>query len=185
MSVMDNKVNKSGDTMTGSLFFENQVNKESQIEFKNPNFDAYNRVKSMNIGRIRFLDKNNYQIGQIFIDYDKNIDLYRLGIQSQGFIEVQDQKYPKSALNTNSYGDNWVRLGNGIQICWGFAGANEQLITFPQPFKDTNYSITVTGRNDKNEAYASVIRDDSKTTTSVRTYCRYLVTNYIAIGYWY
>lgn len=78
---------------------------------------------------------------------------------------------------------NCVRFGN-FQICWGFTGGNEQLITFSQPFKDTSYTITVTGRNTKNEAYATVIRDETKTSTSVRIYCKYLDKTYIAVGYW-
>ena len=184
MSIMDTKVNKSGDTMSGSLFFENQPSNESRIEFKNPDFDASNRVKTMNIGRIRFLDKNNFQIGQIYMDYDKNIDLYRLGIKSNGFIEVQNQKYPKSALNTDSYGNNWVRLGNGIQICWGNIGNREQQITFPQAFKDTHYIITATSTNIENNTSASVIRTDTKKTTGIKTFCG-LSQYWIAIGYWY
>lgn len=184
-TIMDNYVKKTGDTMTGNLFLENQIDTESQLDFRNPNFDHTNLQKSMNIGRIRFLDKNNYQTGQIFLDYDNTIKLYRLGINCAGFIEVPDRKYPKAALNTNSFGDNWIRLGNGLQICWGLVGGNEQQITFPQPFGNTNYSITLTGQNSKNEAYASVVRENTKTVTGVRVYCAYLNKYYIAIGYWY
>ena len=110
-----------------------------------------------------------------------------IGVKADGslFTNLGRGKYDNSIVTTASHGSNYVRFGNGIQICWGYAGSGEQLITFPQPFKDANYSITATGGNIKNEAYPSLVRDESKTSTSVKIYCQYLAKNYIVIGYWY
>ena len=187
MSIMDNKVNKSGDTMTGLLqttsYFRTSGRTTRIIEINSA--DNTKTWGTFEVNKNSDTETASYIFAFNPTDNNKNATI---GIHINGnekWADCPGSKKNYSIVTTESHGDTWIRFGNGLQICWGFAGANEQLITFPQPFKDTNYSITVTGRNDKNEAYASVIRDDSKTTTSVRTYCRYLVTNYIAIGYWY
>ena len=117
------------------------------------------------------------------------VNMYRglkVGVKADGstYTELDNSQNDNSIVTTTSHGSNYVRFGNGLQICWGFTGGNEQLITFPQPFKNRNYTITVTGINNKNEAYATVIRDETKTSTGVRIYCAYLDKTYIAMGYW-
>lgn len=110
-----------------------------------------------------------------------------LGITADGsiFTDLEKCNWNNSIVTTTSHGSNYVRFGNGLQICWGYVGSDEQIITFQQPFRDTDYSVMVTGGNTKNEAYPSIVRDESKTSTSVKVYCRYLAKNYIVIGYWY
>lgn len=90
---------------------------------------------------------------------------------------------PKSILNnsivtTIAHSTNYVRLGNGLQICWG-AGTGVQV--FPQPFKDTDYMIA-----DSDLTYHKY----EGMWTSDKTTTQFKINNssnaqWIAIGYWY
>ena len=197
---MDTKVSKSGDTMTGDLLIKK--NDTARLSLTNLSRDsAVNPENWGGFGTVNFFDKNNVQTGLIENWQFEDGRLHMLirvinrgkvaqmlvGVNANGsvYTECPASSINNSIVTTVSRGSNYVRFGNGIQICWGYAGSNEQLITFPQPFKDTNYSITVTGGNIKNEAYPSLVRDESKTSTSVKIYCQCLGKNYIVIGYWY
>ena len=104
--------------------------------------------------------------------------------------------YSNGTLNWNgrsiviTSGTNYIRFGNGTQICWGEAtiASAGATVTLPAPFANTDYRI-VEGRwwmNDANETYYFADR----TTTSFKRYAlRASATNsrvsmYIAIGYW-
>lgn len=186
-TLMDNYVKKSGDTMSGLL--------DTKSHFRT-------RGRTTRIVEVNSLD-NSQTWGTFEVNKNSDTEAFTsifafnpsdnnkaatIGIHIKGderWAHCPASKRNNSIVTTEYMGSNYVRFGNGIQICWGYAGSNEQLITFPQPFKDTNYSITVTGGNIKNEAYPSLVRDESKTSTSVKIYCQYLGKNYIVVGYWY
>ena len=199
---MDNYVKKSGDTMSGNLIIEksnSSIRPELQLMCENTTEDNYFAGSIVMI-------RNNLRTGYIESGFDANLNRAFTQIVAHNIVNEKDIYYnigtfikpngefgtyaplckaDGSIIITVSHGDTWIRFGNGIQICWGYVGPNEQLITFPQPFKDTLYSITVTGGNVKNEPQATMIRDDTRTTTNVKVYCAYLGKNYMIIGYWY
>ena len=85
---------------------------------------------------------------------------------------------PNSIVTTVSHGSNYVRFGNGIQICWG-SGTGVQV--FPQPFKDANYMIA-----DSDLTYHKY----EGMWTSDKTTTQFQIRNsdnaqWIALGYWY
>lgn len=71
----------------------------------------------------------------IYCDKNGNFHSY-CGVQS-------NEK--NSIVTTVSHDTNYMRFGNGLQICWGSVGVRNRTATFQQPFKDTNYSISLVG----------------------------------------
>lgn len=193
MSIMDNKVNKSGDKMTGDLIIER--NSTAQFSLKNLSRDsAVNPERWGAFGLVNFFDKNNVLTGLIenwqFEDGRMHILMRVLnrgktaqilvGIKADGgmYTECPDSSANSSIVTTNSHGNNYVRLGNGLQICWG-SGTGVQ--TFQQPFKDIWYMIA-----DSDLTYHKYegMWISNKTTT------QFQINNtsnaqWIAIGYWY
>lgn len=91
-----------------------------------------------------------------------------------------------SILTTISHSDNYVLLGNGIQIVKGSANtAESRTITFEHPFKDTNYvCLAQTSGGTSSQTVEILITPQQKTTTSV-TFgsTRVSYVEYICIGY--
>lgn len=98
-------------------------------------------------------------------------------------------------------GDNYVRLGNGTQICWGESAAFQEIAagavvntvcTFAVPFFNSDYSCTTTfgadGGNSWNLRVSATIRETSNLQIFIGS--RDFVVNagttirYIAIGRW-
>ena len=81
-------------------------------------------------------------------------------------------------------GSNYVRFGDGTQICWGQTNSGDAtkfVATFPVPFFNTNYSIVVDGIGVR----------ETKTTTSCKfVYVDKTFSNgsygreWLAIGRW-
>lgn len=101
--------------------------------------------------------------------------------------------FPKSQgnrIDIISTGQNFIKYGNGILICWGTAPAPSSNswveVNFPKPFIDTNYGIGASLKQPNNFSWGSdMLSFDNKKTTGVR----FAVWNkreiqYIAIGYW-
>ena len=86
-----------------------------------------------------------------------------------------------SIVTTVSHGSDYVRFGNGLQICWG-NNSTGQTITLPQPFKDANYKITFCQTDGGEHNINQVVAD--KTATMFR-FSRGYTGDWIAIGYWY
>lgn len=86
-----------------------------------------------------------------------------------------------SIVTTVSHGDNWVRFGNGFQVCWGTCSTPTQIIVLPQPFKDENYFVTTTLEFGENNNYCGAI--SAKTTTSFSKNDKGVY--WAAFGYWY
>lgn len=90
---------------------------------------------------------------------------------------------PKSVLNnsivtTASHSTNYMRFGNGLQICWG-AGTGVQV--FPQPFKDASYmladsDLTYHKYEGMYTANKTATQFEIKSSSSAQ---------WVAIGYWY
>lgn len=85
---------------------------------------------------------------------------------------------PNSIVTTTAHSTNYMRFGNGLQICWG-VGTDVQV--FPQPFKDANYMIAV---SDLTYHKYEAMWTSNKTTTQFK------INNssnaqWIAMGYWY
>lgn len=192
MSIMDTKVNKSGDTMTGKLTFAhgNVVAKSNAYAWNDtPAVDTYYATSE-------FVDKNGERMGvwefsknkdgtnsmNIVIKHGtgKGWDAFRLYAKSDGtsWANVPRSNVNGSILITDSHASRYMRFGNGLQICWG-AGTGVQV--FLQPFRDTDYMIA-----DSDLTYHKYegMWTTNKTTT------QFEVKNsgnaqWIAIGYWY
>lgn len=88
---------------------------------------------------------------------------------------------PNSIVTTIAHSTNYMRFGNGLQICWGNSEVGQTII-LPQPFKDANYKITFCQTDGREHNINQVLTD--KTTTSFR-FSRGYAGDWIALGYWY
>lgn len=117
------------------------------------------------------------------------VNFYRqliVGVKADGspYTVLEKSNDNNSIVTTVSHGSNYVRFGNGLQICWGRCSTAEQTVTLPQPFKDTNYIVNMTlGPDEVNKSndYCAVI-SDIKTTRFKKGDRGQLWT---AMGYWY
>ena len=84
-------------------------------------------------------------------------------------------------------GDNYIRYESGLQICWGQQEmSNNYTLTFPQPFANTNYGITLI-HVDGADTTVNYIIGSGYTTTNciVKINNAYTPkTSYIIIGTW-
>lgn len=194
VSIMDNKVNKSGDTMSGRLinshaigpftvrtskynnnissdFFGSDFTIDSEDDINHIVFAGSNHTNNDIRARIvcnkRINGKQTYS--EIFAGLRADGTVYSYAPQCQS---------SNSIVTTVSYNVRYVRFGNGLQICWG-AGTGVQ--TFQQPFRDTDYMIA-----DSDLTYHKYegMWTTNKTTT------QFEIKNsgnaqWIAIGYWY
>lgn len=196
MSVMDNYVKKSGDTMTGDLMIKR--NSGAQFSLKNLSRDsAVNPEVWGAFGLVNFFDKNNVLTGLIenwqFDDGKMHI-LMRVinrgkaaqilvGVNADGtfYTECPASKIQNSIVTTISHGSNYVRFGNGLQICWGNSPAN-QTITLPQAFKNNAYRVAFCQTDPSSHTYNNIAAE--KTTTSFKFNSGYQ-GDWIATGWWY
>ena len=182
-SVINNKVNKTGDTMTGRIDFHNNYDLifnvtpaagNTQVSMVFGNSINQNGTTYTNLATRKVVNgKELYSVLQTFITADGQI-----GTSCPGC------KFDNSILTNVSNGSNYVRLGNGLLICWGRCSTAEQTVTLPQPFKDTNYIVNMTlGPDEVNMSndYCAVIAN-IKTTSFKKGDRGQLWT---AIGYWY
>ena len=101
----------------------------------------------------------------------------------------------KDILYAEEQGSNYIRLGNGLQICWG--GINSVTknntsagsITFPASFVNTSYEVVLAeyknndrGNDPANNGHS--IKTKSKTGITISSYCWTNACRYIAIGKW-
>ena len=103
-----------------------------------------------------------------------------VGVKADGslFTNLGRGNDDNSIVTTASHGSNYVRFGNGLQICWG-AGTGVQ--TFPLPFRDTDYMIA-----DSDLTYHKY----EGMWTTHKTTTQFEIKNsssaqWIALGYWY
>lgn len=195
VSIMNNKVNKSGDTMTGKLTFTNGnvVSKSNAYAWNDtPATDTYYATSE-------FLDKNGERMG--VWEFSKNKDgtnsmnvvikrgtgkgweAIRLFAKSDGnaWVTVPRSNVNGSVCITDSHGSNYVRFGNGLQFCWGSSPVNKT-ITFPQAFINNTYRVAFCQTDNAEHNINNTAVD--KTTTSFK-FNRGYYGDWIAIGWWY
>lgn len=97
---------------------------------------------------------------------------------------------PAGTSAVASSGSNWVRFSDGTQICWATimcTSSGVQTWTFPVPFTNTNYVISVLGNdNTAQMAYVddSLVGSAASSGSKVRIYMRDSTYRCIAIGRW-
>ena len=203
ISIMNNKVSKSGDTMTGDL----TINQNDLFLVKNSGAIAVYKNATRESGTIPstpggygfnlFWDKNNVEVGRLESwqhEDGNNHILIRairgnvsanltvgIGANNEIYTVAPACAFNDSIVTTVSHDSNYVRFGNGIQICFGNSAVN-QTITFQQPFKDAGYKVGFcqTENAEHNINNTAV----NKTTTSFN-FNRGYTGDWIAIGYWY
>lgn len=160
VSVMNNKVSKSGDTMTGNLTINNSV----------PEYILQNNTKDLsktftdnkNDASIVERDKNGKDGSYITFRHDiydanvtelcasngvapnRKIVGMRIWVKKNGEYGTYAPKcsFDDSILTTLSSGSNYVRLGNGLIIQWIYLNnTGATTWTFSTPFSNTNYVI--------------------------------------------
>ena len=180
VSIMNNKVNKSGDTMTGTLQTTDHFRTIGSI----PRIVEVNSAdNSTTWGTFEVNKVNDTETCALLFafnpsDNNKNATISIHISGNEGWAQCPASRRMNSILTTESIGNRFVRFGNGLQICWG-AGTGVQV--FPQPFRDTGYMIA-----DSDLTYHKYegMWTTNKTTT------QFEVKNsgsaqWIAIGYWY
>ena len=156
-SVINNKVSKSGDTMTGDLLIKK--NDIVRLSLRNLSRDsAVNPENRGAFGSVYFFDKNNVLTGLIenlqFDDGRIHILMRALnrgksaqilvGVRADGtfYTDCPASSIDNSIVTTVSHGTNYVRFGNGLIIQWiYFDNTGATTWTFPTPFSNTNYAI--------------------------------------------
>lgn len=160
VSIMNNKVNKSGDTMTGSLIINGNIPayilQDSTLDLsqnftdnRNDSFILERDKNGKDGGLITFRhDKYGSNITEIVASngIDENRKLFTMGIWCRKNGEhgtyAPQCGYDGSIVTTVSHGDNWIRFGNGLIIQWiYFLNTGATTWIFPTPFSNTNYAI--------------------------------------------
>lgn len=180
MSIMNTKVNKSGDTMTGLLqttsYFRTSGRTARIIEAKSAD-------NSQTWGTLEvYKDSDTYARTYLFAfnpsDNNKNATISIHVSGDEKWAQCPASRKLNSIMTTENVGNNFVRMGNGLQICWG-AGTGVQ--TFPLPFRDTDYMIA-----DSDLTYHKYegMWTTNKTTTQFKAR-NTGNAQWVAIGYWY
>ena len=120
------------------------------------------------------------------------VNMYRglkVGIKADGslYTNLEPSNENSSIVTTFSHGSNYVRFGNGVQICWGItARENISTVNLPQAFKDNAYVVLALpseGSSNTSDLYVH-----SKTTTQFKLQEQVQKPEqrqWLALGYWY
>lgn len=197
ISIMNNKVSKSGDTMSGRL-----VNSHAIGPFTVRTSQYNNNISKDFYGSDLTIDSEDdvnhfFFAGSNFTNNDirarivcnKRINGKQIYSEVYAGLKADGTAYsyaPRSAIaesivTTVYHGNNCVRFGNGIQICFGNSAVN-QTITFQQPFKDAGYKVAFCQTDPSAHTYNNIAAE--KKTTSFKFTSGY-TGDWIAIGYWY
>ena len=191
---MNTKVNKSGDTMNGRL-----VNSHAIGPFTVRTSNYNNNISNNFFGSDLTIDSEDdinhfFFAGSNFTNNDirarvvcsKKIDgnltyseLY-VGLRQNGtaYSSAPQCNDNTSIVTTVSHGSNYVRFGNGLQICWGVGGAGT--VTLPVPFANTKYQVT-TSQVGGGHTYNCGTENYTTTSFNITNH----QSHWIAIGYWY
>ena len=127
------------------------------------------------------------------------VNMYRglkVGVTANGstYTELDYSSNDNSIVTTVSHGSNYVRFGNGIQICWFYpqisgSGKSNQTLTLPVAFNNTDYLALVqqTGDSPTND-YTNTLSIMSKTTTNFvirKAMGESMYLQVLCVGYWY
>lgn len=196
VSIMNNKVNKSGDTMTGSLIINGNIPayilQDSTLDLsqnftdnRNDSFILERDKNGKDGGFITFRhDKYGSNITEIVASngIDENRKLCAMGIWVKKNGEygtyAPQCSFDNSILTTVSSGTNYVRLGNGLIIQWVyFYNTGTTTWIFPTPFSNTNYAVVSNGAvfwdTDSNKKTTSLTITDTNygDSSKFNTYC--------------
>ena len=194
--------------MTGELKIAQ--NSSGVLSLKNTTRDSTVNPETWGaFGLILFYDKNNTQTGLVenwqFDDGKIHMVMRAtnrgdsaqilVGIRPDGtkYTECPPAKDNNSIVTTVSHGNNYVRFGNGVQICWGRVNVNGVItstnvkVNFPQAFSVTP---SVLSCDNANAGTNASIRVGWESTVSFTIGTRAGesstgLANWIAIGYWY
>lgn len=116
-----------------------------------------------------------------------------IGVKADGSIntELDYSQDNNSIVTTVSHGSNYVRFGNGIQICFGnvITNNNTQTVTYAQPFKEANPNLTLSlidgGPGDSAYWQTFKISEEKNTGFKIQGPREISRFGWIAIGYWY
>ena len=204
-------VSKTGDeTISGGKTFQTDriVKKSTHIFSNTPTSPYYTEIRNV--------DTNDFEIGQFRVWKDRDganvIDLLgryqdstanvfgdALGVKTYAdgtsFAYTNAKDINNSILTTTGIkksANGYVKLGNGIIIQWGIITVSTEnnyksVITFPIPFRNTNYSLNISQYTTTNKSIWStfaLLMYGNKTTTSVTTQSEKTDRiQWIAIGY--
>lgn len=158
---MDNYVKKSGDTMTGPLnttmglnlfrVITNLYNDNGTADFYGSDLtiDSEDGINYFYFAGSHHTNNDTHAriIANKLID---NVHYYSeiyagLTEKEVSYTYAPASKEDNCIVTTTGHGTNYVRLGNGIQMCWGINATNtsnfNRIITLPTPYIDNNYSI--------------------------------------------
>ena len=214
-TLMNNKVSKYGDTMTGNLIINGNIPayilQDSTLDLsqtftdnRNDSFLLERDKNGRDGGFITFRhDKYDANITEVCasngIDPNRKIQSIGIWVRKNGEHGTYAPKcsFDNSILTNVTHGTNYVRFGNGLQICWGSVTVGDGAEVYqnlPQAFKDTNYIVTFGHQNFTNNTtdfYHPQLVNGKKNTTNFTVYCRNAgsyhnaAVTWIAIGYWY
>lgn len=97
---------------------------------------------------------------------------------SEIWAQCPASKRQNSIVTSEYVGSNYVRFGNGLQICWGVGGAGT--VNLPAPFANTNYQVT-TSQVGGGHTYNCGTENYTTTSFNITSY----QSHWVAIGYWY
>ena len=195
-TLMDNYVKKSGDTMSGLLdtmgYFRTRGRTTRIVEVNSLD-------NSQTWGTFEVNKQSNTETTTLLFafnpsDNNKNATI---GIHINGnekWAQCPASKRQNSSVTSEYMGSNYVRFGNGIQICWFYPqisgpDRSNNTLTLPVAFNNADYLALVqqTGDSPTND-YTNTLSIMSKTTTNFvirkamgeSTYLQVL-----CVGYWY
>ena len=192
-TLMDNYVKKSGDTMDGLLdtkgYFRTRGRVTRIVEvnsldnsqtwgtfevYKDSDTAAHTAIFAFNPS-----DNSKSAIASIYINGDEI------------WAQCPASKRQNSIVTSEYMGSNYVRFGNGIQICFGnvITNNNTQTVTYGQPFKESNPNLTLSlidgGPGDPRYWQAFKISEEKNTGFKITGPTEISRFGWIAIGYWY
>ena len=190
---MDNKVSKSGDTMDGLL--------DTKSYFRT-------RGRTSRIVEVNSLDNSQtWGTFEVYKDSDtathsvlfafnpsNNSKAATTSIHINGdekWAQCPMSKRNGSIVTTASSGSNYVRFGNGIQICFGSVVTKNETrtVTYGQPFKEAIPNLTLSlidvGPKDPEYWQAFKISEQKNTGFKIQGPTEISRFGWIAIGYWY
>ena len=211
---MNNYVKKSGDTMSGDL----KLSKNCKVIITNNDLDiTTNPTSTQKFYPIVILETKKYNDFLAYMRYfyetdgssttslisvcettDGKRNAKGLDIHSKkdgtGYVVCPKSNVNSSIVTTVSHGTNYVRFGNGIQICWFYpqisgSGKSNQTLTLPVAFNNTNYLALVqqTGDSPTND-YTNTLSIMNKTTTNFvirKAMGESMYLQVLCVGYWY
>lgn len=142
--------------------------------------------------------------GSIYLDASSNIrGLFIKNIDNNSIVIVSIERDGTATFNGTAQhafadqfgyllggiadaGTDYIRYSNGLQLCWGkyYTNPNPLTVTLPKPFKDTNYSVTVSEIDATSSVIIHGVLNVTASSFNVRTPDAGCTGNYIAIGLW-